>query len=182
MNTQTSFPRFQPKLEISVPQHYVDIFKKYQEFSMIAEKPQLYMENLFLMDFFGKSIEGDFIECGTWKGGMSCGMMSVGGVSRNYHFFDSFEGLPDAKEIDGLAAIEYQKNTASPCYRDNCAADYQEFLNLIYSQDIPKEQITVYKGWFNETLSDYPGRAISVLRLDGDWYDSTLLCLNVLYK
>lgn len=181
MNTHTGIPRFIPKIEMSVPAHYSGIYEKYKRFSMVADNPQLFMENLFLMDFIRRSVEGDFVECGTWKGGMSCGMMSVGGDARNYHFFDSFEGLPEAQEIDGVAALEYQKNTASPLYRDNCAADYQEFLDLVYTQNVPDEHIHVYKGWFSETLASYPGHKISVLRLDGDWYDSTIQCLNALY-
>lgn len=179
---QTRIARFIPKIEITVPQHYAEIYNKFKSYSMVADKPQLYMENLFLMDFIGHSVAGDFVECGTWKGGMSCGMMSVGGLGRNYHFFDSFEGLPEAREIDGPTALAYQQNTSSPLYRDNCAADHKEFLDLIYSQEVPREQISVYKGWFSETLSAYPGNTISVLRLDGDWYDSTMECLNALYK
>lgn len=182
MTTQTSFPRFQPKLEIHIAPHYMDIYNKYKAYSMVADKPQLYIENLVLMEFFGNSVKGDFIECGTWKGGMSCGMMSVGGKDRSYHFFDSFEGLPEPKEIDGKAAFEYQENTDSPLYHNNCTADYDNFINLVHSQNIPKEQIHVYKGWFEDRMPDYPGRPISVLRLDGDWYESTLTCLNALYK
>ena len=69
-----------------------------------------YIENLALIS---RALEnsalkdGAFIECGTWKGGMSAGMIEVGGPDRNYFFFDSFEGLPLAKEIDGAAAIPF---------------------------------------------------------------------------
>ena len=40
----------------------------------------------------------------------------------------------------------------------------------------------VHKGWFDDTLSQFPqdGR-IAVLRLDGDWFDSTLVCLEALW-
>jgi len=178
----TPLPRFCPQININVPQHYVGILEKYKDYSMVDQNPQLFIENLLLMDFFGKYITGDFVECGTWKGGMSCAMMAVGGTNRNYHFFDSFEGLPDAKELDGLAAIQYQKDVHSPYYRDNCNADHQEFLDLIYAQDAPKEQISVYKGWFEDRLPDFPGSPISVLRLDGDWYESTRTCLKQLYR
>jgi hypothetical protein len=41
---------------------------------------------------------------------------------------------------------------------------------------------TFVKGWFKDTV---PGREfpepIAVLRLDGDWYESTLTCLESLY-
>mgnify|MGYP000553125004 CR=1 FL=1 len=49
---------------------------------MIAKKPELFYENMLLMDFIGQVLPGDFIECGTWRGGMSCAMMAVGGNNR----------------------------------------------------------------------------------------------------
>jgi O-methyltransferase len=37
-------------------------------------------------------------------------------------------------------------------------------------------------GWFKDTLATFvPPEPIAVLRLDGDWYDSTRLCLEALY-
>jgi hypothetical protein len=38
------------------------------------------------------------------------------------------------------------------------------------------------KGWFNKTLPQFniPGN-IALLRLDGDWYESTMDCLKNLY-
>lgn len=175
------FPRFNPQLNISVPQHYAGILEKYRDYSMIASKPDLFLENMLLMDFIGRVLPGDFVECGTWRGGMSCAMMAVGGTNRNYHFFDSFEGLPEPQQLDGQSAFDYQKNTGSPDYHDNCSADYGEFVNLVNSQDTPTDRIHVYKGWFEETLGTYPGTEIAVLRLDGDWYESTMTCLDQLF-
>ena len=38
------------------------------------------------------------------------------------------------------------------------------------------------KGWFAETLPFFnPPAPIAILRLDGDWYDSTFQCLTHLY-
>jgi hypothetical protein len=58
--------------------------------------------------------KGAVVECGTWKGGMSAALVEIGGPNRDYYFFDSFEGLPPAKEIDGEGAIAYQADTTSP--------------------------------------------------------------------
>jgi hypothetical protein len=141
-----------------------------------------YYENLAIAEAFARVIPGDIVECGTWKGGMACGLMAVCGGDRIYHFFDSFEGLPDAREIDGPGAINYQKDTQSPVYFDNCRADYEGFCSLVYSQDVPKNNIHVYKGWFSDTLVRAPiANAIAVLRLDADWYESTWACLESLY-
>jgi O-methyltransferase len=44
------------------------------------------------------------------------------------------------------------------------------------------EQVVFLQGWFSETLPNAPGlSAISVLRLDGDTFESTIDALNVCY-
>jgi hypothetical protein len=164
-----------------IPQHYQQIFEQFSAYSMIAGNPAVFYENMLVVDHFASQVQGNIVECGTWRGGMACAMMALGGAHRHYHFFDSFEGLPAAKERDGESAITYQRNTDSPAYRDNCRADYNDFVNLVNSQNIPEHLIHIYKGWFDTTLLAYKGEPISVLRLDGDWYDSTLTCLQVLY-
>jgi hypothetical protein len=38
------------------------------------------------------------------------------------------------------------------------------------------------KGWFSETLNNLRlEEGIAILRLDGDWYESTMECLTALY-
>lgn len=40
----------------------------------------------------------------------------------------------------------------------------------------------IIKGWFDKTLPQFkPSQEILVLRLDGDWFDSTLICLEYLF-
>jgi O-methyltransferase len=45
-----------------------------------------------------------------------------------------------------------------------------------------ESRFKIYKGWFNETVPGVridPG--IALLRLDGDWYESTWVCLEAFY-
>lgn len=45
-----------------------------------------------------------------------------------------------------------------------------------------KSNYQLVKGWFNETLPQtLPEEPIAILRLDADWYDSTIICLEHLY-
>lgn len=181
MNPDRPQHRFRPAIQISLPPRYREIFERYKDYSMIAGDPRTFYENLMLVDHFAAHTAGCLVECGTWRGGMACAMMALAGAERDYHFFDSFEGLPDVTEQDGHSAFQYQRDTHSPNYHDNCRADYNEFLNLIHQQDVPAERISVYKGWFDETVGGYSGGPISVLRLDGDWYKSTMTCLQTLF-
>jgi hypothetical protein len=125
-------------------------------------------------------IEGCVIECGVWKGGMIAGIACVLGPNRKYYLFDSFEGLPPAQEIDGLSAIEWQQNRESITYYDNCRAAKETATEAMNLAKAPHFELVA--GWFHETIPTYRhGEPIALLRLDADWYDSTMTCLENLY-
>jgi O-methyltransferase len=124
---------------------------------------------------------GAIIECGTWKGGMAAGMLKICGADRKYFYFDSFEGLPLTQEIDGKQAETWQKDTQSNTYHDNNFASFEEFSATIATAGAHNVQYKIYKGWFSDTIPTYPGEKIAVLRLDGDWYESTIVSLRGLW-
>jgi O-methyltransferase len=140
---------------------------------MIPE--HLYAGNLQLA-LLVKKIPGAIVECGTWRGGMVAGIADALGPDRQYFLFDSYEGLPPAKEIDGKAALEWQSDTKSPIYYDNCRAsekDAQTAMGMSAAR-----QVTIVKGWFNETLPRAATGPIALLRMDADWYESTKQILS----
>jgi len=144
---------------------------------MIPRK--IYISNLELSRQ-SRYINGCVVECGVWRGGMIAGIADILGSDREYFLFDSFEGLPEVKEIDGEAAIQWQNDKESPIYFNNCKAE-QELVQEVIKKSSAKKYHLV-KGWFSETLPHYSfTNQIAILRLDGDWYDSTLDCLNYLY-
>lgn len=159
-----------------VQMRYYLIFRKFKEFTMIPGVT--YIENLKLAEHFG-DIDGCVVECGTWRGGMIGGVAQLLG-NREYHLFDSFEGLPEAKEVDGAAAIAWQNDKNSPGYFDNCSAEMgyaEKAMKLSGAQNY-----FIKKGWFSETLPHFDkSKKIAILRLDGDWYESTMDCLTNLY-
>jgi O-methyltransferase len=118
--------------------------------------------------------DGAIVECGTWRGGMSAGLIEVGGFHRDYYFFDSYEGLPPAGKMDGKKAIDYENSFSTP----GCAASIEEFQQTMAMTGCPENKIHVYKGFFERTLPDFSCPKIAILRLDGDWYESTMICLN----
>lgn len=143
--------------------------------------PLGYAENLALVAMTLRNPalnDGAIIECGTWRGGMSAGMIEIGGPKRKYEFFDSFEGLPPAGERDGEKAREYQRDTASPTYFNNCTASQAEFEKTIAMTGISPENAVIHKGFFDATLPQFTCGPVAVLRLDADWYDSTMICLE----
>ena len=150
--------------------------KKYRDFTMIPLNQ--FVDNLAMVDRF-KGVPGSIVECGVWRGGMSAAMSEICGSNRKYFLFDSFEGLPPADANDGKEAIDWQKNKDSQYYYDNCKAEMSYAQRAMEIAGISSPQLV--RGWFNETLHTVDPGPISILRLDADWYDSTMTCLNEFY-
>ncbi|MGE0770987.1 MAG: TylF/MycF/NovP-related O-methyltransferase [Cyclobacteriaceae bacterium] len=152
------------------------LFEKYREYTMTPR--ETFINNLLLCQSFAE-VKGDIVECGVWKGGMSAAIAEVMGNHRQVHLFDSFEGLPPAEEIDGQSALDWQRDTTSPGFHDNCNAD--ESFALRAMDLAGHKDFMIHKGWFDQTLPGYQANPIAILRLDGDWYKSIAVCLNVLF-
>ena len=154
--------------------HFWPVYNRFREFTMISEKE--YVDCLQLVKKH-EHIPGCVVECGVWRGGMSAGMATVLGPDRNYFLFDSFAGLPPAKEIDGEKAIQWQKDTEAPGYYENCKAEITWAEKAMAKSGA--KNVRLIKGWFDQTIPGFKlPEPIAVLRLDGDWYDSIMTCLD----
>ncbi|MBN6039537.1 TylF/MycF/NovP-related O-methyltransferase [Amycolatopsis sp. 195334CR] len=157
---------------------HLELFRRFSPYSLITE--DLFCDNLALVRERLRDLDGAVVECGTWKGGMAAAMMQLGGPGRSYHFYDSFEGgLPQATPTDGEDAMTWQAATDDPLYFDNLRTRAEDFRALVGEAGFPA--VHVHEGWFEDTVPRYDGEPIAVLRLDGDWYDSTMVCLDHLY-
>ena len=154
------------------------LYRKYRKYTMATNK--YFWRNMLIVDS-RRHINGCVVECGVWRGGMSAGMAEILGPDREYYLFDSFEGLPPAQEADGIAAKNWQEDTQSLTYYDNCRASIEFAEQAMKLSRVPNYHII--KGWFEDTLPEFiPPCQIAVLRLDGDWYESTMVALENLYK
>ncbi|MGE4232433.1 MAG: TylF/MycF/NovP-related O-methyltransferase [Bacteriovoracia bacterium] len=140
------------------------------------------------LDRYG--IEGSLVECGVWKGG-TIGMMALGHMAshpqnhREIHLFDSFEGLPEPIEKDGKMAFWYAKKKAHGTLSSigKCVGTLDENKNLFRTINYPEDKVNFHVGWFQDVLPKVAPSLgpIALLRLDGDWYESTMVCLKHLY-
>ena len=125
-----------------------------------------------------EALPGAFVECGAWKGGAAGVMAAVAraaGRGRRTWVFDSFEGLPDPAEADGPGAKPWA---------GRCAARLEDAERLLFGTlRLDRDRVVLRKGWFRDTLPAARAEIgpIALLRLDGDWYESTRVSLENLY-
>ncbi len=149
------------------------------------------------------NIEGDFVECGVWKGG-AVGLMALanlknGTIRRKLHLFDAFEEIcAPNKNFDGEREINEVKKLLGEKVLINGElkplkgiydsfgdpGEINECKRLIENTiGYPANYVYYHKGWFQNTVpskSKEIGK-IAILRLDGDWYESTKVCLEYLF-
>lgn len=182
MSARARIPSARVRFALTYPR-LAGVWRKYRELTQVRRRRYIGNLHLVATTLRDPRLAGAaIVECGTWKGGMSCGLLAAAPGARAFHFFDSFEGLPPAREIDGNRAIEWQRDTQGPQYLENNRADAGAFEALVRKAARADQEVNIHKGWFAETLPLFPReRPIAVLCLDGDWYDSTMTCLENLF-
>lgn len=157
-----------------------DIAKTFKDYSLVPS--DIFACNLKAA-FSIKELPGAIVECGVWKGGMMAGIARLLGADRNYYLFDSFEGMPPCQEIDGRWANHWRSQPPSAGNLYHWTADISDArksMEMALDNDLSK--VKLIKGWFAETVPENEiDEPIALLRLDGDWYESTMTCLDILF-
>lgn len=134
-------------------------------------------------------IGGDFVECGVWRGGqVMAAMLALQhlGARRVFHLFDTFAGMtaPGAGDVDltgAAASTIHGKLAARPVGERWCEAGEEEVRANIASTGYPLDQVRFAKGDVLQTVPVAAPASIAFLRLDTDWYESTLHELEHLF-
>lgn len=124
-------------------------------------------------------IPGHLLEAGVWRGGaciLMRGVLAVyGEPSRCVYVADSFEGLPaPSVPQDNRTGFNFHMRPELAVSRADVAAAFARY-------DLLDERVVFVEGLFKDTLPDLPVAPIAVLRIDGDWYSSTMDVLTALY-
>ena len=138
----------------------------------------------------GKGLAGAIVECGVFKGGSAAVMTLAASPQRRIWLFDSYAGLPEPTAEDGQKSVEYSGHRVREDDRGalepigECVGPLDVVKELFFEKlAVDPSRVMIRQGWFQDTLphSRYEIGTIAVLRLDGDWYDSTKVCLENLY-
>ncbi len=166
---------FRPVYELCAPYSMTSLERMYA----------LYKAVLYVIQ---AKIPGDFVECGVWKGGSAMiiaeTLKALGVTDRNIYLYDTFEGMPEPDERD----IKIRTGaTGKSMWLGNqnsggwCNISIEEVTENVLKTGYPKERFIFVKGKVEDTIPTTMPNAIAILRLDTDWYASTIHEFNNLY-
>jgi O-methyltransferase len=135
-------------------------------------------------------VPGDIVECGVWRGGSSMlaalTLLGAGQRDRGLHLYDTFAGMTEPSERD-VAFDGYDPQANWRELKDDKESDVLAYADLdtvkanLASTAYPANRIKFVRGRVEDTIPETMPEKIAILRLDTDWYDSTLHELVHLY-
>lgn len=163
---------------------------KDHDLSMVSEE-RLWTTLMTCKHAVEQGIEGDFVECGVWRGGnalIAAKIFQMYGVNKKVYLFDTYEGMTtptekDKRASDGVLAIDKFRAKQAATHNEWCYASLEDVQRNFEEYGVRGENTIFVKGDVRQTLlesSNVPEK-ICVLRLDTDWYESTKVELEVLY-
>lgn len=138
-----------------------------------------------------KDSPGVYVECGVAAGAQVIAM-AAGAPNKTIYAFDSFQGIPlPSNKDDQMPGIVKLSKTEQALLPDPgkqvlestgaTSVPLQDVVQHIKNAGVGINKIYFIEGWFEETLPEFECPPISILRLDGDLYNSTYVCLKYLY-
>jgi hypothetical protein len=161
--------------------------KHYINGAAVSMLPLARFDNLqaCIEDVVANNVPGDFIETGVWRGGavifMRAMLKLLDVTDRTVWVADSFEGLPkpDAEKFP-VEAKSHEGPVMSEMFK-HFAAGLAEVKGNFEAYGMLDDQVKFLQGWFKDTLPTAPVTKLAIMRLDGDYYESTMDGLTNLY-
>jgi hypothetical protein len=169
---------------------FLDIYNFCKDYTMtsIERMFALYKATEYIVK---NKIEGDFVECGVWRGGSTMVILKTlekfGDINRKVWLFDTFEGMSEPTDDDKDFKSESAKKQLNKSAKTDesiiwAFATIDDVKRNIALTNYPENNVHYIKGKVEDTLPNHNYfSAISLLRLDTDWYESTKIELECLY-
>jgi O-methyltransferase len=136
------------------------------------------------------NIPGGIVECGVWRGGSmmaaAATLLMLGIKDRDLYLYDTYEGMTaptlDDVDLNGVTAAHIleasKQNMEDSAW---CYASLDDVRENLFSTGYPHDRLKFIKGRVEETIPLEAPEQIALLRLDTDWYESTMHELVHLY-
>ena len=164
-----------------------DFTNHYIKGPAVSMLPRVRLDHLqrCVADVLGADVPGDLIETGAWRGGATIfmrGMLKVNNVSdRLVWVADSFEGFPEPDARRFPAEAKHFAGSVMTRTLDHLAVSIDDVRRNFEAYGMLDDKVRFLKGWFKDTLPSAPIERLAILRLDGDYYESTWDSLHNLY-
>lgn len=132
------------------------------------------------------NVEGIFIETGCALGGSAILIAKYKNSTRVLRVYDVFGMIPPPTTEDGEDVINryevIKEGKSKGINGDNYYGYEKDLLNLVkqnfkdFGVDIEKENVELIQGLFEDKL--VVNEKVAFAHLDGDWYSSTITCLE----
>ena len=165
-------------------------YVRHNQLTMVSDE-RLFATILACKYVLAGEIDGDFVECGVWRGGnalLAAGIFKLHGADRRVILFDTFAGMTAPTQVDTVAATgEFARTMHTSNQRDThnewCYASLDDVKHAFRCADLLTPNVVFVQGDVLHTLAipENVPQTIAVLRLDTDWYESTRLELVTLY-
>jgi len=195
-----SLKPFGYKLKKNDPREGLDDIFQDKEFTAIYEQVKTYTmtspQRLYALYrsveyILQHNIPGDFVECGVWRGGsamtIALTLKKHNVTGRRLYLYDTYEGMSEPtendKDIFGNKADNLLQDQERVDKKENiwCYASLEDVSANLASTGYPASAISFIQGKVEDTIPATIPSSIAILRLDTDWYESTLHELNHLY-
>ena len=180
---------------LEIGQLHKDWIDKYVSMSAWGRKEVLYATAALTFKVLTNDIQGSLAECGVAAGacpGIMHYCMRFSGRRRKIYLFDSFDGIPHATKEDIPDDVNVGDDVRKMLGTDLAEPGVIKTTGIT-SVSLPevKERMSrwgadeadlVYvPGWFQNTVPVTETGPLAILRLDGDLYESTKVCMEHLY-
>jgi O-methyltransferase len=138
-----------------------------------------------------KDTPGVYCEMGVAAGAQIIAM-AYGAPNKTIYAFDSFEGIPLPSNRDdqmpGIKMLTEDEIKLLPNPGKQklettgaTSVSLEDFKKHCFDSGVGTRNIKPVRGWFEETVQNFSREKIAILRLDGDLYNSTRVCLLHLF-
>lgn len=160
--------------------YFWDVFERYKPFTCLNVE-RFY--NIFkTVEYVAAAkIKGDFVECGVFLGGSIIGAAAFakyfGLTDRKFIIFDTFQGFPKGTFERDIGGSTYDLSTL-PVFNENFRSVVERNIT---ESGLDTSQFVIVEGKVEDTLHGWSGGALSYLRIDTDYFASTMVELEHLY-
>ena len=162
---RTNF-RFAPWTE---PEFITEVYDK------ISDRTWCSADRCYILDRLSRycaHLEGDFAECGVWRGGTAfliANVLQTYGEGKTLHLFDTFTGMPDI-------AFKERDHHQEGDFSDTSRQDVERYLSAF------SQVVDIHEGFIPETFEGIENDKFAFVHVDVDIYPTSWKSCQFFYE